>query len=317
MGSNNLPGPFRFLQRLPHVWAALFIIPGVILIAVAVAYYVYAAQAGSGLEDLNVRQSPTPAVSLVAEVPDSATVTRIPSTKTAAPAVEQPTSQPTPSTLLSAEIVASQQAYPGELISPYAWEDPLMLEPASPGEGRPQGYVPVLSSQGDPAGSLTDPERIIITSIGVDSAVKGLEIIDLGNSRAYETPNKVVGNIPQAANPGEVGSSWYFGHLESPVAGEGNVFHNLPDIPEMLRQGEEVYAVVESSSGSFLYQITESLVLKADDLSLSYADIRTANPEYAGLDPAGAILHLVTCVPRLVYDHRLVVSGQLVGVSRS
>ena len=182
--------------------------------------------------------------------------------------------------------------------------------------GRPLGYVPVLSSKGYPAGSLTDPERIIITSIGVDSAVKGLEILDLGDSRAYETPNEVVGHIPQAGNPGEVGSSWYFGHLESPVAGEGNVFRDLPSIPDMLRRGDEVYAEVFSSSGAFLYQITESLVLEADDLSLSYTDIQKANSDYAALDPGGAILHLVTCVPRLVYDHRLVVSGQLVGVKK-
>jgi len=313
MGSNNLPGPFRLLQRLPQVWAALLIIPGVILIAAAVSYFIYAALAGAGLDDLNVKQSPSPGISLVAEVPDASTSTRIPPTITPEPTVEQPT----PSTLPSADTIASQQAYPGEIISAYAWDDPEKYDPLSSEGGRPQGYVPVLSSQGSPAGSLSDPERIIITSIGVDSAVKGLEILDLGNSRAYETPKNVVGHIPQAANPGEVGSSWFFGHLESPVAGEGHVFRNLPDIPAMLRRGEEVYAVVESSSGSFLYQITESLVLGANDLSLSYADIQKTNPEYTGLDSSGAILHLVTCVPRLVYDHRLIVSGQLVGVSRS
>lgn len=310
MGSNNLPGPFRLLQISPRLWAALFIIPGVILIALAVAYYIYAAQAGAGLDDLNVKQAPTPALSPVAEGPDAATGTRTPPTNTPAPTVEEP-SLPF---ILSDETIASQQAYPGELISPYAWEDPGKYDPSSSEGGKPQGYLPVLASQGSPAGSLTDPERIVITSIRVDSEVKGLEIIDLGDSRAYETPNNVVGHIPLASNPGEVGSSWYFGHLESPVAGEGNVFRDLPDIPDMLRRGDEVYAQVFSSSGAYLYQITEALVLEAEDLSLNYAEIQEANPEYAGLDPGGAILHMVTCVPRLVYDHRLVVSGQLVGV---
>ncbi len=310
MGGNNLPGPFRFLQRSPHLWAALFIIPGVILIALAVAYYIYAAQAGAGLGDLNVKQSSTPEASSVVNAPDAATPTLTSPTNSVAPTAEQPTQ----SAFLSDEIIASQQAYPGELISPYAWEDPGKYDPSSSEGGRPQGYVPVHASQGSPAGSLTDPERIVITSIRVDSEVKGLEIIDLGDSRAYETPNNVVGHIPLASNPGEVGSSWYFGHLESPVAGEGNVFRDLPSIPDMLRRGEEVYAEVFSSSGAYLYQITESLVLEANDLSLSYADIQEANPEYAGLDPGGAIFHLVTCVPRLVYDHRLVVSGQLVGI---
>ena len=313
MGGNNLPGPFRFLQKSPHLWAALLIIPGVILIGLAAAYYIYAALAGAGLGDLNVKQEPTPFLSPVAQGPDAPTRTRTPPTNTVAPTVEQPTSQP----ILSDETIASQQAYPGELISPYAWEDPERYDPSLSEGRRPQGYVPVLPFQGSPAGALTDPERIIITSIRVDSAVKGLEIIDLGDSRAYETPNNVVGHIPLASNPGEVGSSWYFGHLESPVAGEGNVFRDLPDIPDMLRRGDELYAEVFSSSGAYLYQITESLVLEADDLTLSYSEIQEANPEYAGLDPGGAILHLVTCVPRLVYDHRLVVSGQLVGVRGS
>ena len=260
MGGNNLPGPFRFLQRSPRIWAALFIIPGVIMIALAAAYYIYAAQAGAGLGDLNVKQGSTPAVSPVAQSPDAPTRTRTPPANAVSPTVEQPTQ----SALLSAEIIASQQAYPGELISPYAWEDPGKYDPSLSEGGRPQGYVPVLAAQGSPAGSLTDPERIIITSIRVDSEVKGLEIIDLGDSRAYETPNNVVGHIPLASNPGEVGSSWYFGHLESPVAGEGNVFRDLPDIPEMLRRGDEVYAEVFSTSGAYLYQITESLVLEAE-----------------------------------------------------
>ena len=317
MGGNNLPGPFRLLQRFPLGWASLLIIPGNILIALAVAYYIYAAQAGAGLDDLNVKQEPTPAFSPAAQVPDAATATRTPPTNTIAPTAEQPTSAGTRPALLSDETIASQQAYPGELISPYAWEDPTKYDPLTSEGEKPLGYDPVLSSQGSPAGSLAGPERIIITSIGVDSEVKGLEILDLGDSRAYETPNNVVGHIPQGGNPGEVGSSWYFGHLESPVAGEGNVFRDLPGIPDMLRRGDEVYAEVFSSSGAYLYQITESLVLEANDLSLSYADIQEANPDYAGLDPGGAILHLVTCVPRLVYDHRLVVSGQLVGVRGS
>ncbi len=311
MGGNNLPGPFRFLNKSPHLWAALFIIPGVILIALAAAYYIYAAQAGAGLDDLNVKQPPTVAHSQEVQVPDVGT--RTPPTNILAPTVDLPI-QPS---LLSDETIASQQAYPGELISPYAWEDPGKYDPSSSLGARPQGYVPVDASQGSLAGSLTDPERIVITSIRVDSEVKELEIIDLGDSRAYETPNNVVGHIPQASNPGETGSSWYFGHLESPVAGEGNVFRDLPTIPDMLRRGDEVYVEVFSSSGAFLYQITESLVLEAHDLTLSYADIQEANPEYAGLDPGGAVLHMVTCVPRLVYDHRLVVSGHLVGVRGS
>ena len=314
MGSNNPPGRCKALQKLPRISGALLIIPGILLIAVGVGYYVYAAWAGSELDDLNVATTPPDAVSPVSTVPETGTITGALITNTPPASVEQHSPSNTPPLLLSADTIASQQAYPGELISPYAWGDPLEYEPPPSEFGE---FDPVGSLQGSPAGSLTDPVRIIIPAIAVDSAVEDLEIRDLGNSRAYETPDQVVGHIPQGANPGEVGSSWYFGHLESPVAGEGNVFISLPKIPDMLRRGEEVYAVVESISGSYLYQLTEGLVVEADDLTLSYYDLQQANPEYSKLDPEGAILHLVTCVPRLVYDHRLVISGQLVGVNPS
>ena len=315
MGSNNPPGRCKALQKLPRISGALLIIPGILLIAVGVGYYVYAAWAGSEL-GRSERSDHSPGCCLPGEHRprdgDHSTATLL--TNTPPASVEQHSPSNTPPLLLSADTIASQQAYPGELISPYAWGDPLEYEPPSSEFGE---FDPVGSLQGSPAGSLTDPVRIIIPAIAVDSAVEDLEIRDLGNSRAYETPDQVVGHIPQGANPGEVGSSWYFGHLESPVAGEGNVFISLPKIPDMLRRGEEVYAVVESISGSYLYQLTEGLVVEADDLTLSYFDLQQANPEYSKLDPEGAILHLVTCVPRLVYDHRLVISGQLVGVNPS
>ncbi len=314
MGNNNPPGRCKALQKLPRISGALLIIPGILLIAVGVGYYVYAAWAGSELGELNVATTPPDAVSPVSTVPKTGTITGALITNTPPASVEQHSPSNSPPLLLSADTIASQQAYPGELISPYAWGDPLEYEPPSSEFGE---FDPVGSLQGSPAGSLTDPVRIIIPAIAVDSAVEDLEIRDLGNSRAYETPDQVVGHIPQGANPGEVGSSWYFGHLESPVAGEGNVFISLPKIPDMLRRGEEVYAVVESISGSYLYQLTEGLVVEADDLTLSYFDLQQANPDYSKLDPEGAILHLVTCVPRLVYDHRLVISGQLVGVNPS
>jgi LPXTG-site transpeptidase (sortase) family protein len=109
----------------------------------------------------------------------------------------------------------------------------------------------------------------------------------------------VVGHIPETANPGEKGSGWYFGHLESPIRGEGSVFYDLPKIPSLLRQGEKVYIIVENGEDSFLYQVTETKVVPEDQLKL-----------YDLKEPT---VILVTCVPRLIYDHRLVVTAKLVG----
>jgi sortase (surface protein transpeptidase) len=216
---------------------------------------------------------------------------------------------------ISPSVIAAQQAYPGETLKAAYWSNPLEYEPPSYLEtALLQGFRPIDSLTLPPTGTLSAAKRVILPSIGVDSKVEGLEIMNLGDSRAYQTPNRVVGQIPEESNPGEMGSVWLFGHLESPIAGEGNVFYNLPKIPDLLRKGQEVYTIVEAGSRSYLYKITEAVVVHQDDLKLDYGHLKGLKPEYAQLDPGGANLHLVACVPRFVYDSRLVVSGELVGV---
>ena len=110
--------------------------------------------------------------------------------------------------------------------------------------------------------------RLIVPSIGIDSSVKELEIFELGGSRAYETPSNTVGHIPETANAGERGSSWFFGHTESPIGGEDSVFFNLGDIAEKLHNGEEVFIVADNGGQQFLYRVTSSEVVHQADLSL-------------------------------------------------
>ena len=78
------------------------------------------------------------------------------------------------------------------------------------------------------------------------------------------------------------------------------MFYNLPLIAEKLRNGEEVHVITDNGDQKYLYRITSTRVVHQDDLELEQSDQATIN--------------LVTCVPRLVYDHRLIVTGQLVGV---
>ena len=80
------------------------------------------------------------------------------------------------------------------------------------------------------------------------------------------------------------------------------MFYNLPKIPDQLRDGQDVYAVVENETASYLYRITETRVVHQDDMKL--------------YDTGGPTIHLVSCVPRFVYDHRLIATGELVGVKR-
>lgn len=167
----------------------------------------------------------------------------------------------------SSAAIASQQLYPGEALKATYWSDPFEYEPPSYLEASLlKGFQPLNANLAAPKGTLTAPARILIPAIGVDSEVEGLQIMNLGDSRAYETPNHVVGHIPEPSNPGEQGSGWFFGHLESPLGGEGNVFYNLPKVPRLLRKGEEVYTIVEAGRTSYLYRMVETEVVHQNDM---------------------------------------------------
>ena len=144
------------------------------------------------------------------------------------------------------------------------------------------------------------PTRLRIPALGLDARVQGLGIVDLGDARAYETPVRVVGHIPESAPPGVRGNVWLFGHLESPVRGEGSIFRNLPKVYDLLQQGQAVYVIADSADGSFLYQVREFRRVPEEEMSLQ----RSNEP----------LLTMVTCWPRLKYDERILVTAELVGV---
>jgi len=141
------------------------------------------------------------------------------------------------------------------------------------------------------------PTHISIPAIGVHATITELGIEVIGDSRTYETPNTTVGHIPESANPGEYGAIWLFGHLESPISKEGSVFYRLPEIPNLLRNKEDIHITLRNNTGTFVYKVRETKVIHEDDFTLS--------------DTTGSTVHLVSCIPRFIYNHRLVVSGIL------
>ncbi len=252
---------------------------GLLLVLGVGAFFIYSWRASSDLEDLVV---PAP---------------------TEAPTIAVPLPTPTSSEAsigFSPEIIAAQLMFPGEALPPVNWGNPMEAE---------AGYAPKNPIVGDfnpvtPSSrhTLPVPVKITIPAIDVDSEVISLQIVDLGDSLAYETPKNVVGHIPETFNAGESGTAWFFGHLESPIQGEGNVFWRLPELPDLLREGP-VFATVENGESAFLYRLTSSRVLHEDQLVV--------------FDEGTAGISLVTCVPRFLYDHRLVVTGELEGVQES
>ena len=198
---------------------------------------------------------------------------------------------------IPASAISSRQLYPGEAIDVGAWSHPASYDPLSYlEETQLQGFTPLAIAEALPG--QASATRIIIPSIGVDSTVKELAIVDLAGSRFYETPANTVGHIPQSANAGEADNAWFFGHTESPLSGEGSVFYNLTQIPGKLNNGEDVFIITENGQDRFLYRVTSTNVVHQSELNL--------------FESGQATIHLVSCVPRLVYDHRLIINGELV-----
>lgn len=274
----------RGRRHLFSVTAVFLLVFGALLLAGGGAYYAYAAMTKAELDQLN------------AGLPD-----RDIQNSLAGVVAPAETEAPDPPPGISPSDIAGQGLPWADPLDVEAWSNPLEYEPRDYREEvLLQGFAPMDPNQAWSVGSQPAATRIIVPVLGIDSTVNQLAIRDLGDSRAYETPINSVGHIPQSANPGEAGSAWFFGHLESPTIGEGSVFFHLPRIADMIRNGEEVLVITDNGSHQYLYQITSTEVVHQDDMKL--------------YDNEAANIHLVACAPRLTYDHRLIVTGELVGV---
>ncbi len=291
---------------------------GVLLLAGGGSYFLYSQVAKSGLEDLESNQprvsvTPTSSGLVVAPEPTptpsptepSGTPVRPVEPTAPAPQATAPAPQPTSPGTLYIPTSRFSTLYPGLGIHPKYWDSPYYAEAYQPaGWELVQDFEPVLATDAQPIGGLGRATRIQIPAIELDSDISELRIINLGSSAAWETPNQVVGHIPTTPNVGEAGRGYWFGHLESPIRGEGNIFADLPLIPNLLKNGEEVYVIFTSEDGSeYLYKVFNTTVVHQDDLGIEHSS-----------DPLAS---LVACVPRLVYDHRLVVTSELVGIRQA
>ncbi len=281
-------------RRALRFWGIFLVSLGSLLLAGGGAYYGYAARVRADLAQLNAsRLAGTLHPAWQTEPQDQATG------RGGLLADQLEAMSPVPAGF-PASAVSGGQVYPGEGLPPAAWGDPQAYEPAEYlQQALPKAFTPLAGRPAAAVGTLSAATRLSIPVLDVNSTVSELRVLDLVDSRAYETPRYTVGHIPQSAEGGEAGSAWFFGHLESPLADAGSVFYSLPRIPEMLRQGKDVYIVTDNGPQQFLYRVTSTEVMPQEQLQI--------------YDTEAATIHLVTCVPSLVYDHRLVVHGELVG----
>ena len=306
------------LRRHTGVAGIAMILAGLVLLGTVGAYYGYRSYASSQLDSLIF--TPAESASLIpvstAPLPNTGqTFQTLVRPNEPRPSVHKAPLNQTPtfstfSTLpenAAFPVSSYASVYPATEIHPKYWAEPMWsggepysYSPNESGPRLPEGFHAVSSTEGTQLPS-SNTTRISVPSVGIDSNITELQILDLGNSRAYETPKNTVGHIPQSPNAGQLGNSWFFGHLESPIKGEGNVFQRLPDIPEKLRNGDEVLIELENEQGHiFLYRVTATDVVHQDDMRL--------------YDSSNATITLVACVPSLVYDHRILVTADLIGI---
>ncbi len=206
---------------------------------------------------------------------------------------------PIPLEVVAPDVARFANLYPGDLINPKYWSEPEWAgsDPYG-GPTIPPEFTPVRStdifSDVNPTEAAT---RIRIPSISVDSTVEELQIIDLGNQRSYETPDNTVGHIPQTSLPGQQGDGWFFAHLESFAAREGNIFRRLPEITELIKQ-DPVDVFLETTDAEYIYRVTGTSQMHESQLKLTDSD--------------DAQITLVTCWPPRVYDQRVVVDATLI-----
>ena len=261
-------GARRFWTRTRIAGASL-VLAGGLLIGVGGAYYGYASNARSNLDKYNVS-----AAELV-------------------PVLTHQESMPAPIILSSPSIIPEASLYSGD----------SGFVPSKPQIVLPDGFVLIdLSDENAlyPVGAATG---VSISAIDIDASVVELSIEDLGVRRAYETPSNAAGHIPETFNAGENGDGWFFGHMESPLLGEGSVFRNLDQIPDKLTAGEDVQIITNNGTEQFLYQVTATRIVHEDDIAIG--------------GDGGPNIHLVSCFPRLVYDHRLIVDATLIAKKTS
>ena len=262
-------GARRFWTRTRIVGATL-VLTGGVLIGVGAAYYGYASNARADLDRYNVS-----AAELVPVL------------------VYEQEQAPPPLVLSSPSIIPEASLYSGDA-GYIPTESEIVL---------PEGFLLLDVSDENALYPVAAATSIGIPSLGIQASVSELAIQDLGDRRAYETPDNSAGHIPETSNAGERGDGWFFGHMESPLLGEGSVFNNLEQVSEKLADGEVVHVITDNGTEQFLYQVTGTRVVHEDDITLE--------------ESGGPNIHLVSCFPRLVYDHRFIVDATLIGKKTS
>lgn len=185
---------------------------------------------------------------------------------------------------------APQAPQDGRIVSP------LALQPGAYADAvAGLGFTPLAQSDARPLGTLPPAQRLMVPQLGISATIDpkfptGGTIVSQSNATDSDGLNAL------RANPGERGAMWFFGETGQRI----NDFGGLTEAPGLLTGDEDILMYVDNGAGIYLYAATHTDVFPASELRLSGSERAT--------------IHLAVPVPSGLYDHFLVLSGELVGV---
>ena len=150
-------------------------------------------------------------------------------------------------------------------------------------------FTPLSGSAGAAPGSLPAATKLRVPALDIKVSVD-----ELLSTKAYAMDSIAAGQ-DGLANPGEQGAMLFIG----PAGGGPYGFSNLRQAPHYVDGTEGLPIIVSNREQDYLYLATHTDVIPASDFALSSADRAT--------------VHLAVPVPDGLYDHFLVLSGELVG----
>lgn len=167
------------------------------------------------------------------------------------------------------------------------------VEPAAPSTAAPaEGRAPLIPGV-DRLHRPGRPERLVVESVSIDTAVVPVEPVLSRGRLVWQTADSAAGHHAGSALPGEAGTVVLSGHLNTPLSGGGAVFRSLPNV----RVGDLIQ--VYTSDRVYRYEVRE---------------MKLVNPDQVDAIPSGpeALVTLITCFPDWTFGKRLLVTGVLV-----
>ena len=157
------------------------------------------------------------------------------------------------------------------------------------------GFELIRAADAAAVGTLPPAVSVKVPALGIDARISEFTVSE-STMVNFASGINPVGHVETSAYPGERGAMWLLGPAGKGAAG----FGRLTGAADVLKENENLVITVKSGTNEYIYLSTHTQVVSASDLRLTSAERST--------------VHLAVPVPSGLYDHFLILNGELVGV---